>query len=297
MPSTDLAADNLSPDMHFKSVDAIFATIENAHYAGQDSLVVAPTTYKQYNALCRRRDARDRRFRLFYLGTQTQILIITITTYAHEIMHLRLTSEVSSQIAQMGLSWSCSSSGSATHSGPFSSHGEADGNLMPSPERVGANLWPTVVFEVGYSQSEKSLRTKMKWWFQASNHDVKMTVLARAFPQTAEKRLKIELWQEILPETVRPGATTTRSSKLAEASLRPACIQTINITWAGPVPFDEASRAQVLDKSQYSVVGAPLLLDFEDVFLRPAVGPHEHDFVLSEDFLEFYAEAVWSSTR
>ncbi|CAK7272741.1 hypothetical protein SEPCBS57363_005302, partial [Sporothrix epigloea] len=158
--------------------------------------------------------------------------------------------------------------------------------------------WPTIVFEAGYSQSEESLRAKMSWWFQASNHNAKIVVLAKAFPQTLEKRLKIEQWQERSAEAVRSGATATRhSTAAAGAALQPTCLQATNISWAGLVPFHEATLAQVTDRQQYNVVRAPLVLEFGLVFLRPAVGPREHDFEFPTELLQHYAASVWSSTR
>ncbi|CAK7201157.1 hypothetical protein SEUCBS139899_003859 [Sporothrix eucalyptigena] len=299
VPATDVAALlNPSPDALFESVDAIFALIENAIRTGDDSVVVASTSAKQYNALCRERDARGRKFRLFYLGTQIRILIITVPTKSHEGMHYLLSTRLVVQIAQMGLNESWSSSAAATLAGPSNSGGEADGNILPFPARAGADQWPTIVFEAGYSQSEESLRAKMNWWFQASNHNVKIVVLAKAFPQTLEKRLKIEQWQERSVEAVRSGATATRrSTAAAGAALQPTCLQTINISWAGLVPFHEATLAQVADRQQYNVVRAPLVLEFGLVFLRPAVGPGEHDFEFPTEFLQRYAARVWSSTR
>lgn len=297
VPATAVAASpHPSPDALFETTDATLALIENAIRTGDDSVVVASTSAKQYDALYRERDAGGRKFRLFYLGTRTRILIITVPTGAHEIMHYMLSTRLTGQILQGGLDLSWISTAAETRAGPSDSYGQADGNFLPFPARAGANQWPTVVFEAGYSQSEESLRAKMAWWFQASNHDVKIVVLAKAFPQTFEKRLKIEQWLERSAEVVRSGATATRrSTAAAGVALQPTCVQTINISWAGLVPFHEATLAQVADRQQYNVVRAPLVLDFELVFLRPAVGSREHDFEISADFFQHYAAGVWSS--
>ena len=105
---------NTSPVALFKSVDDNFALVEDAIRAGDDCVVVASTSPEQYNALCRERDAGGRNFRLFYLGTQTRILIITVPTAAHEGMHYLLSAQLTGQIAQMGLTMSCSPSAAAT---------------------------------------------------------------------------------------------------------------------------------------------------------------------------------------
>lgn len=300
VPATDTAGlPDPSPDALFSSVGVIFALVDNAIRDGDDSVVVASTSAKQYNALCRERDSARRKTRLFYLGTQSRVLIITIPTAAHECMHYLLSAQLTVQTAEMGLAMGWSSSAAATRAGPSHSRGEADGNFLPFPARAGADQWPTIVFEAGYSQSEASLRAKMHWWFEASNHDVKIVVLAKAFPQTLEGRLKVEQWQARSVEAVRPGATTTRRQTAAAPApaLQPTCLQTVNITWAGPMPFQEASLAQVADRGHYNVVRAPLVLEFGPVFLRPAVGPHEHDFSFSAEFLQHYAASVWSCTR
>ncbi|CAK7230876.1 hypothetical protein SCUCBS95973_007719 [Sporothrix curviconia] len=299
VPATDVTTfHNPSPDASFESVGGVLALIENAIRTRDDSIVVAPSSVKQYNALCRERDVRGHKFRVFYLGTQIRIMIITIPTSAHEGMHRHLSSQLEVQIAQMGLATGWRSFAATTRAGPSNSYGEADGSIMPFPARAGADQWPTIVFEAGYSQSEESLRAKMNWWFRASNHQVKIVVLAKAFPLTAEKRLKVEQWQERPAEAVRPGATgTRRSTAAAGAVLQLTCLQAINITWAGHVPFNEATLAEVADPNQYNVARAPLVLEFSLVFLRPAVGPRESDFTFSADFLQYYAAVVWSSTR
>jgi len=100
----------------------------------------------------------------------------------------------------------------------------------------------------------------MKWWFSASNYQVKIVLLVKLDPSSEE--IIMETWQ------VAQGETT---------STEPSCSQVITVS-GGP-------NADTPD----SVSGGPLRLDFELLFLRaPREG--EGDIVLPVDVLQLLAE-------
>jgi hypothetical protein len=116
----------------------------------------------------------------------------------------------------------------------------------------------------------------MKWWFIASNHQVKIVLLAKF--DEPRREIQLESWEEVSP--VGPGATTTRS--VAASRTGPLLRQTITITQNATSP------------PSYNVTtGSALVLSFRLLFLRDP-GPGEGDFVISIPDLTFYAERVWA---
>lgn len=62
---------------------------------------------------------------------------------------------------------------------PGGDRGEGDSTGGPHPQRAAINAWPTLVIEAGDSESLGELHNDMRWWFSASNHDVKIVLLAK----------------------------------------------------------------------------------------------------------------------
>ena len=134
--------------------------------------------------------------------------------------------------------------------------------------------WPTLVVEAGDSESLSELHNDMRWWFFASEHQVKIVLLAK-FEHT-RRALILEKWEEE-PSMTRQGATTTRFA----ATLQPVLRQTITIT-------EDITTNPVT----YNVARGALVLGFRLLFLRDP-GPGEGDYVLSVQELQAYAEKVW----
>ncbi len=150
--------------------------------------------------------------------------------------------------------------------------GEGDSTRGPRPARSTKGAWPTLVIEAGDSESQRRLRHDVRWWFDASDHDVKLVLLAKLCRRSG--RISLEVW-EGRRTTTRQGATTTRA-----ASSRVALQQSIIIT-----------RNETTTPVSY-VAGSPFVLDFGLLFLRaPGVG--EQDVVISIADLQLFAELVW----
>jgi hypothetical protein len=116
----------------------------------------------------------------------------------------------------------------------------------------------------------------MRWWFEASNHQVKIILLAKF--NHPQRTIQLEKWEEA-PQAVRPGAMTTRS--VAAGAPAPVLQQTITITQNATSP------------PSYNVTRGALVLSFRLLFLRDP-SPGEGDFVFSIPDLQFYAERVWA---
>ncbi|CAK7216991.1 hypothetical protein SCUCBS95973_003000 [Sporothrix curviconia] len=263
-----------------------------------DALVVAPASTEEYHSLLEARDESGRKARIFYFQDQ-RLLIVTVPTHHHEALHRGINLLVISEIVLMGLRSDWKDTGATTFvSGLLgnTSAGEGDSGGRPKSTRPGGRSWPVLVVEAGWTQSVASLRCKKDFWFRQSDHQVKIVILAKAFPPCpgdagVDKRILIEHWQE--PARLqRPGATETRMH--AAASRDSVCLQTINIVWAGPVSYDDAPAAMRQNTDNFNVTRGPLKLDFSSLFLRqPVAGAGEHDLLLEDAELQEYAADVW----
>ena len=158
---------------------------------------------------------------------------------------------------------------------PGGDGGEGDSCGGPIPARNHKLAWPTLVVEAGDSESLTALRDDMRWWFTASDHQVKIVLLSKFDHQ--RQQIIIERWEE--DSQTRPGATTTRRAA-AVGAVQPVLRQSITIT-----------RDAATDS--YQVVRSALVLSFRLLFLREP-GPQEGDFVMSIADLQAFARRVWA---
>jgi hypothetical protein len=204
-----------------------------------------------------------------------------IPTDVHEKLHVELYALYQEKLVLMGLSRSWLSIGATTYRAgpghPGGDGGEGDSAGGPMPERLGRGQWPTLVIEAGHSQPLTQLRADIRWWFAASNHDVKIVILAKF--DHRQRQIILEKWEEE-PRQSRSGATTTRSAGTLEPVLRQSITITRNST----------------DPTTYDVVSSPLVLGFGLLFLR-APGPLEGDVVVTDADLQHYALCVWAQVQ
>ncbi|KAK3359904.1 hypothetical protein B0T25DRAFT_534171 [Lasiosphaeria hispida] len=119
----------------------------------------------------------------------------------------------------------------------------------------------------------------MQWWFQASNHEVKIVILAKFDAQ--QHHILLEKWEE---EISSPQGAITRSRAAATLQqngvLNPVKRQSITI-----------ARDETTNPVSYNVTRGALILGFR---LLCDPGPQEGDFVLSIQNLQLYTEKVWA---
>ncbi|KAK0717053.1 hypothetical protein B0T26DRAFT_708277, partial [Lasiosphaeria miniovina] len=213
---------------------------------------------------------RYRKFRFRRYNANSQILIITILTDLHEALHLELYMQYRDQLVRNGTEQSWKNIGSATFRAeqghPGGDSGEGDSTGGPRPERIGAGNWPTLVIEPGHSETLPELHKDMRWWFQASNHEVKIVILVKF--DDRQHHILLEKWEEEI--STLQGAITRMKR------------QSITIT-----------RDETTNPVSYNVTRGALALGFRLLFLRDP-GPQEGDFVLSIQNLQLYAENVWA---
>ncbi|KAK0701779.1 hypothetical protein B0T26DRAFT_530007 [Lasiosphaeria miniovina] len=155
---------------------------------------------------------------------------------------------------------------------------EADSSGGPMPGRELEVDWPTLLVEAGDSETLAELRNNMKWWFSASDNQVKIVLLAKF--DRVQDHIILEKWIEA-PAPSQPGAST----------LIPDCAQVITITRdpgitnTDPLQFDHTSYI-------VSSSGA-LRLEFDHLFLRQPAAKGEGDIIISIQDLQAYTVNFW----
>ncbi|KAK0726708.1 hypothetical protein B0T26DRAFT_691471 [Lasiosphaeria miniovina] len=132
------------------------------------------------------------------------MLIVIIPTEFHEGLHLGLYNLGRDSIIRIGRGDNWRSMGTAKYRAqghPNGDEGEGDSTGGPEPQRQHLGAWPTLVIKAGYSQSLEALRGDMSWWFGASDHQVKIVLLAKF--DTQQMTAIIEKW--IITITQNPG--------------------------------------------------------------------------------------------
>ncbi|CAG9937059.1 unnamed protein product, partial [Clonostachys rosea f. rosea IK726] len=209
--------------------------IDDSNRSKCDALYVRDVSISTYERLKEYRCYTRRKYRFRRYYPAEKLLIVAVTTGPHEQLHINLYLDIFLEFNKMGL------------------------------ERhwlgVGHREWPNLIVEGSHSMSLEEMRRHMAWWFEASDHQVKIVLLVKA---DGPSTIIIEKWQEP-PRPERAGATTTRASSRPDPQSR----QVITIK---RIP---GSTKPHLTESYEVTSGGALRLEFQDLFLRPP-GPGEH---------------------
>lgn len=134
---------------------------------------------------------------------------------------------------------------------------EPDYSFYPNPKPLGSGNTdtPSMVLEVGLTESFPHLRTDVAWWHANTHQETKLVVLIK-ISLSPVVVFDIEVWKEVANN--RDGPTTrNRPPKFME------CTQQI--------------------RHQNGVItGGPLVLDFELLMRRPPQSPLERDVLLGD---------------
>jgi hypothetical protein len=243
-------------------VTDLFKTVELHSQDQQQYLAFRPVTKDDLAQIENARYEFRRRFRITFYS-DTNLLILKMPTIEHESAHLNFGAAFLFKLAEMGMSKEMiRCCGATTYHGNTSSK-EGDSAYRP-PSRKGTD-WPTFVIESEYSETLQHLRSSASWWLGNSQGEVKFAIIISV--QQVEKILHIEKWELALPSQERPA---TRA-----LSLIPTKVQEITI-----LPDNTISGS------------LPLVLRFQDVFLRPAV-LSEGDITFTAEDLSEWANTVW----
>lgn len=158
---------------------------------------------------------------------------------------------------------------------------EADMGIIPGPNlgRQADNVWPSIVAEIGVSESLSHLRTDAQWWWSNSGHKTAVIVLF-AVCRLPSPSVSIETWTaQHVP--VQGRETRQRSES---ATIRPQ-------------PLGSHPTALVLRRDQNitmtstTVTTPPLRIPFQSVMRRLPVGT-ETDIVIDTKALKNICRAV-----
>ncbi|KIN05884.1 hypothetical protein OIDMADRAFT_17046 [Oidiodendron maius Zn] len=181
---------------------------------------------------------------------------------AHEGLHGYLFGRLHSKAIRMGIQdHDIAIVGAGRYKGNSSSK-EGDSALKPRAFRPKYTDWPTIVFEAGLFESLDQLRIDAGWWLMNSNYDVNIVIVISL--QKAQRRIQIEKWELNL------GRPRTRSYQPTPTKVQEITIDPNN-----------------------NVTGAPLVLEFQKIFLRPAILP-EMDFIFTTQELSRWAADIWA---
>lgn len=198
--------------------------------------------------------------RIFY-DESLQQLIVKLVAGPHEVAGAQLDRIFSSKFESMGLGQEIVATGrKRIKESPHSKEPDRSWKPLALPP-ARSTKWPTLVVECGWSESLNRLHLDAKWWLTHSHGDVGVVVLVGV--GRTEPEITIEIWI-IDPNSKSP---------------RPVSSQAVTI-----------SRGQ---QNAFITFGTPLVIEFEKIFLRPAISPQEHDITICQQELEFLATVTW----
>jgi hypothetical protein len=231
-------------------------------------LVFQPVTEDDLAKIEDQRHTIGRGIRLTHC-TDIDTLIIKVPTPEHEAVTRTFSYDFMDQIRQMGLTErrDFKDMGATTYRGTSTSK-EADSCFRPLAFRPNRLDWPTLVFEVGVSESLRKLRNDARWWLANSGGLVKIVHIFHI--NRGSRTILIEKW-ECTPATVTPAIRSNRPPAQI-----PTQIQTITI-------------------DQNGVTGRlPLVLHFQNLLLRQPTPP-EQDVTYTAQDLQGLANDIWAA--
>lgn len=124
------------------------------------------------------------------------------------------------------------------------------------------NHWPSMVLEVALSERQAKLQSDIRWWFLAPPPDGVVNIVLTLRINQNKKEIVIDKWEK---------STATDRAHLEQR-----------------VVVSRSQRA-----GNVTINGAPLIIGFEKLFLRPPLTPEEVDLQLDDWKLQFIAERIW----
>ena len=221
--------------------------------------------------------------------TDIDLLIVKLMPSAeHEIAHLTLSQEIVAALLRMGLRTTRFVPIGATKFSPPNSSKEGDSAYKPATRNRKYD-WPTIVVESGLSEGLARLRIDAQWWLANSEGDVKIVVIISILP--LQKKLHVEKWC-LSPASTRP---LTRAHPTPNPQV-PTNMHTITITQNPAAPPNPGQPTITIQEGSfsYAITGAPLVLEFQNLFLRPSVPP-EVDIIFTAADLSDWAHSFWKS--
>jgi hypothetical protein len=196
--------------------------------------------------------------------TDIDLLIVKIPMAQHEAAHLGLGKKLILNVARMGIPDDELHPVGATRFHGRKSSKEGDSSYRPYSFRPNSTDWPTIVIEAGATESLNRLRSDADWWLTRSRGNVNVVIIIST--NRAQSTLLIEKW-ELSPRTER--LLTLESTQRTPTKMQIITIDSTN-----------------------TATGGPLVLEFDKIFLRPAVPP-ESDITFTAQDLSTWAAQIW----
>ncbi|SPO04172.1 uncharacterized protein DNG_06855 [Cephalotrichum gorgonifer] len=277
--------DKETPSTEFAGVKELLDKIQEIRNGGGGELCVKHVTPADFSRIIKAR-SEDDKYRLFFSAAH-RLLIVTVPSHPHERATAMIDCRINDATRDMGLRSEIWNERSATFTNttehPYAGSSEGDATFTPVLPNRDVRTWPSLVVEVGYTESMAHLRTKADWWLVTSGFEVKVVLLVKL--NAPHGHIRIETWKGVSDE--RPGATMTRVHETA--SCHPDCIHTVTVSRRPGVSSNDNAR---VDPNSYTVASGTLRVGFAELFLRePRSG--EYDIVFDEEFLKDLAARTW----
>lgn len=156
----------------------------------------------------------------------------------------------------------------------FGSFNEAEMGFRPFRTRPYKFDTPSVVVESIYGSDMYPLRYKACWWLQLMAKQVKAVLCVNVNP--AEQKIVIEVWRNELPDMYANEEGPTRAQRVTVVK-----------------KDDYKGIKEEANRQHYRVEGGPLVVAFEDFWLRETRGEREGDFMLDDDTVAQEAADLW----
>jgi hypothetical protein len=197
----------------------------------------------------------------------TNILVAKIYVQAHEQANLAFCYMLKTALKPMGLDWAINDWGRTTLSAADGTIKEADAGWSPRRGPRGAPKRPSMVLEVGWSETSARLRRDAHFWVDPARGEAKTAFSVKLHAN--KLHITIDQWEW--------NAQTSRPERKASLSITKK-------TPDGRVSFDPPQPQP------------QLVIPFELLFLRPVDGnSKERDIVFSTQELVEFASLVWDS--
>jgi hypothetical protein len=235
-------------------------------------LVLHPVTENDLAEIEDKRFTINRGLRFTYC-TDIETLIIKVPTPEHEGVTRTFTWDFMHQIYQMGLTelGDLKDMGATKYKGT-STNKEPDSCWRPLAARPNKQDWPTLVFEVGVSETLRKLRNDAQWWLANSQGRVRIVLLIKINREA--RTIHIEKWE------CRPAAHAYANRPPAQV---PTKIQTVDIDAHSVVTGNPPATTP------------PLVLHFQNLLLRQPVPPQEQDVRYTAQNLQRLAIGIWAA--
>jgi hypothetical protein len=238
----------------------------------QQYLVFRPVTETNLDEIDGARNTIGKSARLTYYADADLLVIKLMPSPEHEMSHLELGKWITLKLAVIRVpatSYRLVGAG-RYYNGTRTSSKERDSAFLPVPvRRLG---WPTLIIEAGLSESLRRLRIDAKWWLENSGGAVNIVVIISLNrPRT---KATIEKW-----EIAQGGVGRPITRAIINNSMVPVSTHVITVN-------------RNRNTGATTVIGAPLVLEFAKIFLRPAVLPETNINFTAQDLLDCL-EDVW----